>query len=99
MSTSKFVWTNTMPLKVATSQMVNSVALRIERDTKMRCPVDTGNLRRSYATQLARPEDRPNATVGTNVDYAMFVEFGTSRGRAQPHLGPALESARARYGR
>jgi HK97 gp10 family phage protein len=30
--------------------------------------------------------------VGSNVDYAPFVEFGTSRQAAQPYLRPAFRS-------
>lgn len=29
--------------------------------------------------------------VGTNVEYAAYVEFGTSRQQAQPYLRPAAE--------
>lgn len=31
--------------------------------------------------------------VGTNVEYSVYVEFGTSEQRAQPYLRPALEQA------
>ncbi|NGM69192.1 hypothetical protein G6M89_09260 [Natronolimnobius sp. AArcel1] len=31
--------------------------------------------------------------VGTNVEYAIYVEFGTSRNQAQPFLRPAVEQA------
>lgn len=31
--------------------------------------------------------------VGTNVEYSVYVEFGTSRQAAQPYLRPAVESA------
>lgn len=31
--------------------------------------------------------------VGTNVDYAIHVEFGTSSNQAQPYLRPAVEKA------
>ena len=31
--------------------------------------------------------------VGTNVEYAVYVEFGTSRMEAQPYLRPAAEQA------
>jgi phage gpG-like protein len=31
--------------------------------------------------------------VGTNVEYAVYVEFGTSRNQAQPYLRPAVERA------
>lgn len=31
--------------------------------------------------------------VGTNADYAVHVEFGTSSNQAQPYLRPAVEKA------
>lgn len=48
------------------------------------CPVDTGYLRESIAAGLI---DENTAVVSTNVDYAVFVEFGTgARGDpAVPH--------------
>ena len=93
-----FIWTNKGALTQIVGKAVKYVAYEVERDTKIRCPVDTGNLRRSYATQYEQEGDTHIATVGTNVDYAIWVELGTRRGRAQPHLGPALEKARNKYG-
>lgn len=31
--------------------------------------------------------------VGSDVEYAIYVEFGTSRNQAQPYLRPAVERA------
>jgi HK97 gp10 family phage protein len=49
--------------------------------------------------QKARPEDgvKPNSgknsvVIGTNVEYAPYVELGTSKMAAQPFLNPALEA-------
>lgn len=67
--------------------------LNIQRGAKERCPVDTGRLRNSIATE--RDEDGLSGAVGTNVQYAPFVEFGTSRAAAQPYLFPAWEEERA----
>ena len=53
---------------------------------------DTGELQRSINS---KPESTPNgakATIGTNVEHAMYNEFGTSRMSAQPFLQPALQS-------
>lgn len=36
------------------------------------------------------------AVVGTNVEYAIYQELGTSRMPPQPHLRPAVESAKRR---
>lgn len=68
-------------------------ALAVERAAKRLCPVDTGRLRSSIAHDLARDARGLLAMIGTNVSYGPFVEFGTSRARAQPFLRPALSAA------
>jgi len=56
---------------------VQKTALQVERSAKQRAPVDTGNLRASIQTV---PDGLAQRLVGTNVEYAPHVEFGT-----QPH--------------
>jgi HK97 gp10 family phage protein len=63
-------------------------ALRVEASAKDLCPVETGNLRASIKTEVAELE----AAVGTNVNYAEYVELGTNKMAAQPYLYPALAS-------
>lgn len=41
--------------------------------------------------EIRRPSEEQVAFVGTNVYYGPFIEFGTSRQRAQPFLRPALD--------
>jgi HK97 gp10 family phage protein len=65
-------------------------AVLVERVAKRLCPVDTGRLRGSITHDLARDARGLVATVGTLVEYAPFVEFGTRYMRAQPFLRPAL---------
>ena len=50
-------------------------ALRVEAAAKENCKVDEGLLRASIDHKLA-PETL-SATVGTNLKYAAYVEFGT----------------------
>ena len=64
-------------------------ALNIEREAKHRAPVDTGRLRASIRHQID-----PNGLEGqvfSDVDYAPYMEFGTSRAPAQPILPPAAD--------
>lgn len=42
---------------------------------QLNCPVDTGNLRNSIEHRTGSD----SMTVGTNVNYAAYVEFGTGR--------------------
>lgn len=64
--------------------------VRIERRAKQLCPVDTGRLRSSITHALDRDARGLVGVVGTDVDYAAYVELGTSKAGAQPFLRPAL---------
>lgn len=62
-------------------------AFLVEGEAKLRAPVDTGALRSSIrATEIKSTE----YSVGTNLDYAIWQEYGTSRMAAQPYMRPAL---------
>jgi HK97 gp10 family phage protein len=69
-------------------------SIRVERAAKRACPVDTGRLRSSIARETGRDERGLVARIGTDVDYAAYVEFGTGRMSARPYLRPALDAAR-----
>ena len=73
------------------AEALNKKALRIVRQAKQLAPVDTGRLRSSITAELIRSDGRPKDVVGTNVEYAPFVEFGTSKQPAQPFLRPAAQ--------
>ena len=74
-------------------QAVMQAGMLVERDAKINVPVDTGRLRSSIATRLSESSSNNiSAEVGTNVQYAKSVEYGTSRMGAQPYLYPALEN-------
>ncbi|HJK81933.1 MAG TPA: HK97 gp10 family phage protein [Methanocorpusculum sp.] len=65
----------------------------IEADAQRRCPVDTERLRTSLTTDVEREGETTFVLkVGTNVEYASFVEYGTSRMAAQPFLRPAVDA-------
>lgn len=81
-------------IEAAAGDAVREAAMMIEREAKIMVPVDTGRLRSSIASEEKTPL---SFEVGTNVEYADDVEFGTTRQRAQPYLGPAVESVRAQY--
>lgn len=70
--------------------------VRIEGNAKRLCPVDTGRLRASISHALDRDGRGLVGVVGTDVDYAPFVELGTSRAPAQPFLRPALAAETTR---
>lgn len=72
---------------------LKSVALTAEKYAKQKCPVDTGRLRSS----ITHKTDKDTAYIGTNVEYAPYVEGGTSRMRAQPFLEPAMAEHLSEY--
>ena len=92
-------WLNREALNEFADVAVERIALEVTRDTRKFAPRDTGNLIRSYTYKvLPREGSKSVALVGTGVEYAVYQEYGTSRMPAQPHLGPALEKARRKYG-
>lgn len=66
--------------------------LQVEVRAKRLCPVDTGRLRASITSALEEDGDTIKAVIGTDVEYAPYVEFGTVRMVAKPFLLPALMS-------
>lgn len=55
--------------------------------------VRTGRLRSSITWQLGADEIGLFAEIGTNVEYAPYVELGTDRAPPYPYLRPALSAA------
>ena len=72
---------------------LEAASLIVEGDAVLRAPVDTGNLRGSITHKVVSDDE---AQVGTNVDYAEYVERGTKNMAAQPYLRPALDNNKAR---
>lgn len=64
----------------------------ISAGAKNRAPVDTGALKSSISTSTQGNRDYARGEVGPTVNYAGFVENGTSRQRAQPYLRPATDA-------
>jgi HK97 gp10 family phage protein len=79
--------------KTATNDIEQALingALMVERDAKIKVPVDTGRLRQSITHQDHDfGSKNPYVEIGTNVDYAPPVEYGTSKMTAQPFLRPS----------
>lgn len=73
------------------SAVVQKTAMDLEARAKQIVPVDTGLLKSSIQHQRV---DDLTAQVDVFAEYAGYVEFGTSRQRAQPYLIPAAESVR-----
>ena len=68
--------------------MLEECGLVCEGYAKQVVRVDTGNLRNSITHTVS--EEERKVYTGTNVEYAAYVEKGTSRSRAYPYLEPAM---------
>lgn len=66
-----------------------------ESYAKQVCPVDTGNLRNSITHSTEN--NWHTVVIGTNVEYAPYVEMGTVKMRPRPYLRPAIEQHIAEY--
>lgn len=66
------------------------VVTKVGHDTVARAqaiaPVDTGALRSSISVDVGDLE----FTAGPSVNYAGYVEYGTSKMSAEPYMGPAF---------
>lgn len=72
-------------MRQAKALALEAIGLQAEGYAKKLCPVDTGNLRNS----ISHATDQDSAYVGTNVEYAPYVELGTKRMEPRPYLKPA----------
>ena len=77
---------------IAAHNAVERACIAVEGRAQELCPVRTGRLKNSITHSIAAggPEGVVGH-VGSNVEYAIFVELGTYRMNAEPYLRPALE--------
>lgn len=95
-------WADKVPQEVEqkVEEHVEKTAYKIEADAKRLAPVREvagGTLRRSIKTKFTGTGKDKMATIGTNVKYARYVEFGTSKMNAQPFLIPAFIMHRTNF--
>ncbi len=83
-------------LQLSLDEVMLGAAYEIEAQAKQIAPYRTGALKNSIATERVN-ENKIIARVGPHVEYAAYVEFGTSRMAAQPYLKPAAESVAQKY--
>ncbi|WP_342996971.1 HK97-gp10 family putative phage morphogenesis protein [Collinsella aerofaciens] len=74
---------------------LEEVGLVAEGYAKRACPVDTGRLRNSI-THIV-DEGTRHVIIGTNVEYAAYVELGTRHQKPQPYLKPAANDHYSTY--
>lgn len=76
-------------------QVLKNGAIQLAERARELAPVRTGHLMASIRAELGENMEGQAAfdpvQVIADTPYASFVEFGTSRMKAQPFLGPAAE--------
>lgn len=88
----------------AKDAVLEEIGLKAESYAKALCPVGTpestgipgykgGTLRNS----ITHTRDKDSAYIGTNVEYAPYVELGTVKMKARPYLKPAATDHSAEY--
>ena len=61
-----------------TEEALTQACTDIEAEAKERCPVDTGELRRSITSDVIKEDEGHYiGRVGTNLDYAVYTHEGT----------------------
>lgn len=76
-------------LELHIERALTRIGMLVQGEAQRVCPVDTGNLKLSIDYDV-KAKDK-EVIIGTNVEYALAVEKGTSRQRSQPYLTPAGE--------
>lgn len=79
-------------------KVLEDIGLKAESSAKLLCPVGTpestgiaGYIGGTLKNSIAYLVEAPTVYIGTNVEYAPYVEFGTSRMEAKPFLMPAVK--------
>src|SRR5690606_22958540 len=75
-------------LEMAKIEILHAWGVFLQSEATVRAPVQTGALRSSINYRVLEKEGR--VLVGSNMEYAPYVELGTSRNKSQPFLEPAI---------
>lgn len=81
-------------MKQKRKEVANDIAMLLERESKLRVPVDTGHLRRNTGAESDHEENKSTIFVGTNgVEYAPIVHEGSTvkNRQGQPYIRDSIE--------
>lgn len=82
-------------INVALAVSLEEIGLRAERHAKAETPVDTGRLRNSITHAIDM--DEKAVYIGTNVEYAPYVELGTYGHQGKRMLTRAASEHKSEY--
>lgn len=74
-------------LPTGAEAVVQKAVIDIAAGAAAAAPIDTGALAQSYTFEV----EGDTGWAGSNMEYAPYVEYGTVRSAAQPHLLPAAD--------
>ncbi|MGN0683748.1 MAG: HK97-gp10 family putative phage morphogenesis protein [Oscillospiraceae bacterium] len=80
-------------LEKAKNNALEAIGITAEKYAKEKTPVDTGRLRNS----IAHATDDDSAYIGSNVEYAPYVELGTAKQKANHMLQQAAQNHTSEY--
>ena len=80
-------------IKQAVKSALKEMGIKGVAEVKSNSPVDTGKLRRSYKYVC----DDFSVTIGTDIDYSIYVEFKPSNRGGRPHFRRSLESLESEF--
>ena len=83
--------------EAAADHASSEAAAKLARRAKINAPVakiNGGTLRASIKDEKIKTGVYE---VSTNIEYAPYVEFGTSKMRAQPYMQPAIDETRKEF--
>ena len=72
------------------NEVASNLGAIVQSNARRYVPVDTGSLKKSITMEVK--DD--TASIGTPLDYAPHIEYGTVKQAPKPFLSPALEDAR-----
>lgn len=80
-------------LQVAALSFVTQGGQEIQAKSASLSPVRTGNLRSSIKTESYVEDGKPVSETGPTAEYAVHVEYGTARSKAQPFMENGYQAA------
>lgn len=76
-------------LEKSKKDICNTIGNFVTAEAQTRATVDTGNMRRSISYNVHDDNNGVDIGVTPEASYAVYVEKGTSKMKAQPFLEPA----------
>lgn len=75
-------------------QFVLEGGSEIQKESSARAPIKTGNLASSIQVISYVEDGIPTSETGPTAEYAIYVEYGTSKMKAQPFMEKGYNAAR-----